>query len=76
MDRQKERTDMSDHSNVTGMGDKTHPIDVINGLPIVGIAVIFRTKDGGVTGQWSSQTNEALCFKATCLTKWAANNIT
>lgn len=61
------------------MSDKMRPVDVINSLPladIIEIAVIYRTKDGGITGRWSSQTTEALCFKAACLTKWAANNIT
>jgi hypothetical protein len=66
-------------SNVTGLGDKMHPVDIINDLPIadiVEIAVVYKTKDGRVSGKWSSQTNEELGFKAVCLTKWAMDNIT
>lgn len=77
MDRQKEW--ISIMADVIGIGNRMHPVDVINALPmadIIEIAIVFKTKDNGVTGHWSSQTNEALCFKAACLTKWAANGIT
>lgn len=65
-------------ADVIGIGTQMHPVDVINALPmadIIEIAIVFKTKAGNVAGHWSSQSNEALSFKAACLTKWSANEI-